>query len=125
MTPRSLTGSATVCRLIWAPAEANMLGTPRRPGWRDGTVRIVWRQGSSRMSNDGQLYTAVDNPASGTWSSPSLLHVDVDQGGEVRDPHLSTIGGDVWLTYFVSVTNGTPTGARAARSTDGGTTFGP
>lgn len=99
-------------------------GYPTSTRLADGTVRIVWRQGTSRMSNDGQLYTAVGNPASGTWSSPSLLHVVVDLGGEVRDPHLSTIGGDVWLTYFVSVTNGIPTGARAARSTDGGATFG-
>lgn len=51
--------------------------------------------------------------------------VQVDGGPDLRDPHLSTIGGDVWLTYFVRDTNGTPTGARAARSTDGGATFGP
>jgi hypothetical protein len=85
---------------------------------------MVWRQGASRTSYDGRLYTAVGNPASGKWSPPSLVQVDVGPDGDVRDPHLSTIGGDVWLTYFVSDPNHTPTGARVARSTDGGATFG-
>jgi BNR repeat protein/pentapeptide repeat protein len=100
-------------------------GYPTATRLPSGAVRMMWRQGTSRVGNDGRLYTAVGNPAAGKWSSPSLVQIDVGLDGDVRDPHLSTIGGDVWLTYFVSFTNGIPTGARAARSTDGGATFGP
>lgn len=100
-------------------------GYPTAARLADGTVRMVWRQGTGRVSDDGRLYTSVGNPAAGEWSSPSPVQVDVGPDGDVRDPHLSTIGGDVWLTYFVRATNDIPTGARAARSTDGGATFGP
>jgi hypothetical protein len=84
---------------------------------------MMWRQGADRVSYDGRLYTAVGDPATGEWSSPRL--VQVDGGPDIRDPHLSTIGVNVWLTYFVSDPNITPTGARAARSSDGGATFSP
>lgn len=98
-------------------------GYPTATRLADNTVRMMWRQGTSGTSYDGLLYTAVGNPAASDWSPPSL--VQIDGSPDVRDPHLSTIGSDVWLTYFISGTNKIPTGARAARSTDGGATFGP
>ncbi|TDV42574.1 exo-alpha-sialidase [Actinophytocola oryzae] len=104
--------------------EAPHAAYPTATRLRDGTVRMVWRQGTAGVSDDGRLYTAIGNPATGEWSSPPIL-VQVDIGPDIRDPHLSSIGDDVWLTYFVSSTNGIPAGARAARSTDGGATFGP
>jgi hypothetical protein len=91
----------------------------------NGQLRMMWRHGSTHVSNDGQIFTSLGNADGTTWSIPE--HVAVDGGGDIRDPHLgpsglSTINGEVFLTYFVSV-NGTPTGARVDRSTDGGATF--
>ncbi|HET9144061.1 exo-alpha-sialidase [Actinophytocola sp.] len=93
----------------------------------DGRLRMMWRHGSAHASADGEILTSVSTDNGDSWSTPT--HVTVDNGGDVRDPHLgpsglSAVGGDVFLTYFVSV-NGVPSGARVARSTDGGATFGP
>ncbi|WP_460394048.1 exo-alpha-sialidase [Actinophytocola sediminis] len=104
-------------------------GFPTAVRLADGTVRMMWRQGAGHVSGDGRIYTSVGNPATGEWSTPELVRVD--GGPDIRDPHLgpsglSEAGGDVWLTYFVTnPATGIPTGARAARSTDGGQTFGP
>lgn len=131
-TTASVEQSAAATTSAPAPAQFAPFGLEQSPhaGYptatqlADGTVRMVWRQGTDHVSDDGQLHTAVGNPAAGAWSPPSLVQVDGGPDGDVRDPHLSTIGGDVWLTYFVSDPNHTPTGARVARSTDGGATFG-
>ncbi|HZA71486.1 MAG TPA: exo-alpha-sialidase [Propionibacteriaceae bacterium] len=93
----------------------------------DGRLRMMWRHGSGHASADGEILTSVGDPSGADWSEPE--RVIVDNGADIRDPHLgpsglSTIDGEVFLTYFVTV-NGVPSGARVARSADGGETFGP
>lgn len=102
-------------------------GFPTATALPDGTLRLMWRHGSSHASSDGEILTSVSADQGATWSPPE--HAVVDNGEDVRDPHLgpsglSSVGGDVFLTYFVS-DDGVPTGARVARSTDGGATFEP
>jgi hypothetical protein len=93
----------------------------------DGRFVAMWRRGSAHISDDGEILRSVSDPDGRNWSEPT--HVVVDNGDDVRDPHLgpsglSTVNGELFLTYFVSV-NGKPSGARVARSTDGGETFEP
>lgn len=102
-------------------------GFPTVTKLSDGRLRLMWRRGSAHASADGRIMTSVGDSSGRNWSEPQ--QVSVDGGGDIRDPHLgpsglSTVDGEVFLTYFVSV-NGAPTGARVARSTDGGETFGP
>lgn len=102
-------------------------GFPTATQLADGRIRLMWRHGSSHASVDGEILTSISDTTGANWSPPT--HVAVDNGGDVRDPHLgpsglSQVNGDVFLTYFVSVA-GVPTGARVARSTDGGETFQP
>lgn len=92
----------------------------------DGRLLAMWRHGSAHISDDGEILRSYGDPTGAEWTEPE--HVVVDNGGDVRDPHLgpsglAAVNGDVFLTYFVSVA-GKPTGARVAKSTDGGQTFG-
>lgn len=93
----------------------------------DGRLLAMWRHGSAHISDDGEILRSYGDPTGRDWTEPE--HVAVDNGGDARDPHLgpsgvAAVNGDVFLTYFVSVA-GKPTGARVARSTDGGQTFEP
>lgn len=93
----------------------------------DGDLRLMWRHGSAHISDDGEILTSLSSDQGVTWSAPQ--HVAVDNGPASPDPHLgpsglSAVEDTVWVTYFVWA-NGVPSGARAARSLDGGATFEP
>lgn len=90
----------------------------------DGRLRMMWRHGSAHASTDGVIMTSVSSDNGTTWSDPEPVIITGGPTGDVRDPHLSTSGTDVFLTFFVTV-SGIPSGARVARSIDGGDTFLP
>lgn len=88
----------------------------------DGRLLMMWRHGTTHTSADGEILRSFGDPTGTTWSEPEP--VAVDDGGDLRDPHLAAVGDIVYLTYFVTIA-GVPSGARVAKSADGGSTFGP
>lgn len=101
--------------------DSDHAGFPTATVLPDGNLRVMWRHGSQHIS-DGEVLTSLSTDDGRTWTQPEP--VVVDGSSDFRDPHLATVGADVFLTFFVSV-DGAPTGARVARSTDGGTTWEP
>lgn len=64
----------------------------------DGTLTVAWRQGSDHVAaRDGAIVTATSLDTGLTYHNPTTV---LDNSVDRRDPSLSTIGGEVWLTYF-------------------------
>lgn len=90
----------------------------------DGRVRLAWRESSGHLATDGRTMTAVGDPVTGQWSTPTEVVLDtVGPGRDMRPGALALIDGKVVLTYFYSV-NSIPQGAYYAISDDGGATYG-
>lgn len=96
--PHTTAGAVTVSTAplyLVGTGHAAFPGLARAP---DGSLRLVWRQGSDHyLARDGAILAAtIDGP-----SQPPVIPTTVLAGGtDYRDPSLSFIAGREYLTYF-------------------------
>jgi hypothetical protein len=87
-----------------------------------GQLRLVWRQGTDHVTaRDGDIYssTSVDNGR--TWTAAT---VPVTDPVDLRDPCISTAGGNTWLTYFKGTASLAAAGCFLRISTNDGVSWG-
>lgn len=92
---------------------------------RNGTVLMVWRQGSDHSSTrDGSIKKAVSTDQGRTWSSTTTITTP-PVGTDLRDPcvSLSRDGLSVYLVYFKANISLAAAGVYFRKSTDNGTTW--
>jgi hypothetical protein len=70
----------------------------------DGSVRLVWRQGTDHYANrDGVIMGAISYDGAHSFTNAHVLQA----GGDRRDPSVAVIYGAEWLTWFTG-TNAAP-----------------
>jgi BNR repeat-like domain len=93
----------------------------------DGTVRLVWRQGSNHATAyDGAICTATSADQGLTWSNSTVAVAGTPGSVDLRDPSisLSADGATSYLTYFKATPASTGAGCFVRASTDGGVSWG-
>lgn len=89
-----------------------------------GLLRLVWRQGSDHAAaRDGVIRTTTSADNGRTWTAATTAVSDVP-GVDLRDPCVSTGGGNTWLTYFKGTSVLAAAGCFLRVSTDDGVTWG-
>lgn len=92
---------------------------------RNGTVIMVWRQGSDHVtSRDGVIKKATSTDQGRTWSAATTIK-SAAVGIDLRDPciSLSRDGTKLYLVYFEGTTALAANGVYFSQSTDGGVTW--
>lgn len=100
-------------------------GAARLP---DGSLYLVWRQGSNHWTNrDGSLLASRSRDLGRTWTQPVTIVPYAGDGVDYRDPSVSVSrdGTRMYLTYFKGTSAVAAAGAFLRVSTDQGQTWGP
>ncbi len=100
-------------------------GAARLP---DGSLYLVWREGSNHWTNrDGTLLASRSNDLGRTWSKPFTIVPYAGDGVDYRAPSVSVSrdGTRMYLTYFKGTSAVAAAGAFLRVSTDQGQTWGP
>jgi hypothetical protein len=86
-----------------------------RPG---GDLMLAWRSGTDHVnSRDGEIVTATSTNLGGSYSDPTTV---LDGNTDYRDASLSTINGELWMTYFTGSASNSAQGVYIVRG-DGST----
>lgn len=89
-----------------------------------GSLRLVWRQGTDHVvARDGMIRTSTSADNGRTWTAATTA-VSGSAGVDLRDPCISTGGGNTWLTYFKGTAALAAAGCFLRISTDDGVTWG-
>jgi len=95
-------------------------GFPGMAKLPDGSVRLVWRQGTDHYVNrDGVIMGAISYDSGRSFTNTHVLQV----GGDRRDPSVSVIYGAEWLTWFTGTNTAPAQGAWAMREWGGPARF--
>jgi hypothetical protein len=62
----------------------------------DGSLRLVFREGSAHVSQDGRIIMAESHDDGASWENPQVIR----EGGDWRDPFISNPDGAERLTWF-------------------------
>lgn len=92
----------------------------------DGTLRMVYRQGTDHVAtHDGVIKTCTSPDLGRTWTAPTTIESD-GTAPDVRDPSISISpdGTKVYFTYFKENSSSVGIGMFFRLSTDGGATYG-
>ena len=90
-----------------------------------GGLLVVWRQGSDHApARDGVIRGSTSADNGRTWTAAGTAVSDAP-GVDLRDPCVTTSGGNTWLTYFKGTAANAAAGCFLRISTDDGVTWGP
>ncbi len=84
----------------------------------DGRLLVMWRQGTSHLSLDGDLWGSYSLDDGATWTPGKAMVSSTVQ--DLRDPSLAVIQGVLYLTWCTSQAGAYGNGVYISRSTDGG-----
>lgn len=91
----ALTAPLQPMSLTPAGSHAAFPGMTLYPG---RTLTVAWRQGSDHVeSRDGALITATSWDTGLTYHNPTTV---LDDDADERDPSLTAVGDELWMTYF-------------------------
>jgi len=120
-----------------APVEAIPISTPPLtissaahsafPGasrTQDGRLLVVWRQGTSHLSFDGDIWGSYSSDDGATWTTPAAMVSSSVY--DLRDPSLALINGVLYMTFCTSQSpDKYGNGVYVSRSTDSGAHWTP
>jgi len=92
----------------------------------DGTIMVVWRQGTDHQATrDGIIRKSYSTDQGRTWSGTATIAVGSPAGTDLRDPcvSLSRDGTKIYLSYFKGTAALAAAGVFFRASTDGGATW--
>jgi hypothetical protein len=106
--------------------DAGYSAFPAACQYPDGTVRLVWREGSDHVdARDGVIRSATSTDDGASWTAATTLLPAEPGTVDLRDPCLSHTDGVSHLTYFTATPADPGAGCFVRAGTDGGARWGP